>query len=179
MQCSHVIQTQTRKLGWMHIIVKPDVLILMGTLQTSARTLVFWLTVWVEQVASCASKLLRSFGTSWQGAFSIYRKIPENSGNFSGKCLSVKDMLHLTHSSHSFPGSLHRPMYFPPKYKMAAQLLLLNEMLDFSLEDESLINSDDDFIPILAAVATYMGRHLHRNQGFYESIFACIYDRWI
>ena len=64
----------------------------------------------------------------------------------------------------SFPGSLHRPMYFPPKYKMAAQLL-------------SLVNSDDDFIPILAAVATYMGRHLHRNQGFYESIFACIYDR--
>ena len=30
--------------------VKPDVL-LMGTLQTSATTLVFWLTVWVKQVA--------------------------------------------------------------------------------------------------------------------------------
>ena len=55
---------------------------------------------WVEQIASCASKLLSSFGTSWQGAFSIYRKIPENSGNFSGKCLLVKDVLHLTHSSH-------------------------------------------------------------------------------
>ena len=41
-----------------HIItVKPDVL-LMGTLQTFAATLVFWLTVWVEQVATCASKLL-------------------------------------------------------------------------------------------------------------------------
>ena len=25
------------------------------------------------------------------------------------------------------PGSLHHPMYFPPKYKMAAQLLLVNE----------------------------------------------------
>ena len=39
---------------------------------------------------------------------------------------------------------------------MAAQLLLLNEMLDFSLEEENLVNSDDDDIPILAAVATYM-----------------------
>ena len=35
-------------------------------------------------------------------------------------------------------------MYFPPKYKMAVQLLLLNEMLVFSLEEESLVNSDDD-----------------------------------
>ena len=63
-------------------------------------------------------------------------------------------------------------MYFPPKYKMAAQLLLLNEMLDFSLEEDSLINSDDDNIPILglAAVATYMRRDLHRNKGFYENI---------
>ena len=59
------------------------------------------------------------------------------------------------------PGSLHRSMYFPPKYKMAAQLLLLNEMLDFSLGEECLVNSDDDDIPFLAAVATYMRRHLY------------------
>ena len=51
---------------------------------------------------------------------------------------------------------------------MAAQLLLLNEMLDFSLEKENLVNSDDD-IPILAAVATHMRRDLHRNKGFYEN----------
>ena len=75
----------------------------------------------------------------------------------------------MTHSSHSFPGSLHRPMYFPLKYKMTAQLLL-NEMLDFSLEEENLVNSDDDDIPILVAVATYMRRDLHRNKGFYENI---------
>ena len=55
------------------------------------------------------------------------------------------------------PGSLHRLMYFPPKYKMVAQLLLLNETLDFSLEEECLINSDDDDIPFLAAVATLWG----------------------
>ena len=61
-------------------------------------------------------------------------------------------------------------MHFPPKYKMAAQLLLLNEMLDFSLEEECFVNSDDDDIPILAAVATYMRRHLPRNKGFYENI---------
>ena len=53
---------------------------------------------------------------------------------------------------------------------MAAQLLLLNEVLVFSLEEESLVNSDDDDIPILAAVATYMRCHLHRNKGFYENI---------
>ena len=64
------------------------------------------------------------------------------------------------------PGSLHHP-----KYKMAAQLLLLNEMLYFSLEEECLFNSDDDDdIPFLAAFATYMRRHLPRNKGFYENI---------
>ena len=68
------------------------------------------------------------------------------------------------------PGSLHRFMYFPPKYKMAAQLLLLNEMLDFSLEEECLVNSDDDDISFLAAVETYTRCHLPRNKGFYENI---------
>ena len=53
---------------------------------------------------------------------------------------------------------------------MAAQLLLLNEMLDFSLEEECLADSDDDDIPFLAGVATCMRRHLPRNKGFYESI---------
>ena len=43
-------------------------------------------------------------------------------------------------------------------------------MLDFSLEDEGLFNSDDDDIPFLAAVATYMRRHLPRYKGFYENI---------
>ena len=53
---------------------------------------------------------------------------------------------------------------------MAAQLFL-NEMLDFSLEEESLVNSDDDDIPILVAVATYVRGHLHRNKGLnYENI---------
>ena len=40
-------------------------------------------------------------------------------------------------------------------------------MLDFSFEDEGLLNSDDDDIPFLAAVATYMRRHLPRNKGFF------------
>ena len=52
----------------------------------------------------------------------------------------------LIHSSHSFSGSLHHLMYFPPKYKMAVQLSL-NEMLVFSLQEESLVNSDDDDVP--------------------------------
>ena len=43
-------------------------------------------------------------------------------------------------------------------------------MLDFSLEEECLVYSDDDDIPFLAAFATYMRRHLPRNIGFYENI---------
>ena len=88
-------------------------------------------------------KLAFSAARKTEGAFSIYQKIPENSGKFGEKCLSVKDVFYLTHSSHSFPGSLHHPIYFAPKYKMAAQLLLLNEILDFSLKEESLVNSDE------------------------------------
>ena len=78
----------------------------------------------------------------------------------------------MTHSPHLFPGSLHRPMYFPPKYGKiwAVLLLLLSEMLDLSLEEESLDNSDDAFIIILAVVAAYRRRDLHGNKGFYENI---------
>ena len=42
-------------------------------------------------------------------------------------------------------------------------------MLDFSLEDEGLFISDDDNIPLLAAVATYMRRHLPEIKVFYEN----------
>ena len=104
---------------------------------------------------------------------SIYQKIPGNSWNFGGKCLSVNNVFHLTHSFHSFPGSLHHLMYFPPKYKIAVQLLLLNEMLVFSRSPwkkrVSLIQMMMTFT-ILAAVATYMRLDLHRNKGFYENI---------
>ena len=43
-------------------------------------------------------------------------------------------------------------------------------MLDLSLEEESLDNSDDDFILILAVVAANRRRDLHGNKGFYENI---------
>ena len=59
---------------------------------------------------------------------------------------------------------------FPAKIQKAEQLLVLNEILDFSLEEESVVNSDDDDIPNLAAVATYMRRDLHRNKDFYENV---------
>ena len=55
---------------------------------------------------------------------------------------------------------------------MVAQLLWLNKIAKLSLEEESLVNSkNDDNIPMLAAVANYMRRDLHQNQGFYENIF--------
>ena len=77
---------------------------------------------------------------------------------------------------HSFPGSLHHEMYFPPKYKMAAQLLLIVERnASLFLWKKSLFDSDDDDIPILAAVATYMRRNLHRNKVFMKIV--CVHIR--
>lgn len=52
---------------------------------------------------------------------------------------------------------------------MAAQMLMLYESLEFSIDKESVINSEDDGeINILSAVATFMRRNLVRNQGYYE-----------
>ena len=53
-------------------------------------------------------------------------------------------------------------------------MLILNEIVELSVEEEDLLNSeDDDNTPILAAAATYvtyMRRDLHRNEGFFENI---------
>ena len=104
--------------------------------------------------------------------FSIYQKIPENSGNFGGKCLSVKNVFHLTHVP-SIPRLPSPSDVFRTKNKkMAAQLLSLNITVVLSLEQESLVNSkNDDDIAILAVVTTYMRRDLHQNQEIYENSF--------
>ena len=47
---------------------------------------------------------------------------------------------------------------------------MLNEIVELSMEEESLINSDDDDIAIPASVATYMRLDLHQNQGLYANI---------
>ena len=59
---------------------------------------------------------------------------------------------------------------FPPKIQNGGTTVIVERMLDLSLEDQGLFNSDDDDIPFLAADATYMRRHLPRNKGFYENI---------
>ena len=47
-------------------------------------------------------------------------------------------------------------------------MLMLHESLEFSIYEESVINSEDDGeINILSAVATFMRRNLVRNQGYY------------
>ena len=57
----------------------------------------------------------------------------------------------------------------PRKFKMAVQMLMLHENLEFSIDEESLINSGDDGERnILSAVATFLSRNLNRNQGYYE-----------
>ena len=48
-------------------------------------------------------------------------------------------------------------------------MLMLHENLEFSIDEESLINSiDDGEINVLSAVATFMRRNLNRNQGYHE-----------
>ena len=50
-------------------------------------------------------------------------------------------------------------------------MLILNEIVELSVEEEDLLNSeDDDDTSILAAAATYLRRDLHRNEGFFENI---------
>ena len=49
-------------------------------------------------------------------------------------------------------------------------MLILHDNSEFSIDEESLINSEGDGeINILPAVATFMRRNLNRNQGYYES----------
>ena len=48
-------------------------------------------------------------------------------------------------------------------------LFMLNEMLDVSMEEQILLNSEDDEdINIFATLAVMMRRDLHRNEGFCE-----------
>lgn len=48
-------------------------------------------------------------------------------------------------------------------------MLMLHEIMDSSVEEEIVINSEDDGeIVLFAAVATFMRRDLNRNQGFFE-----------
>ena len=54
---------------------------------------------------------------------------------------------------------------------MAAQMFILNEIVELSVEKEGLLNlEDEDETPILAAVSSYMRRDLNRSEGFFENI---------
>ena len=103
--------------------------------------------------------LLRTRGPVWgtSRAFSIYQEIPENSANFVGKCLSGKDAFHLTHSSHSSqaPFTVRCISRQNTKWRHNCYARLL-----FGRRVSRDVNSDDDDIPFLAAVATYMRLHL-------------------
>ena len=61
---------------------------------------------------------------------------------------------------------------FPLNFKMAAQVWILNEIVELSaVEEEDLfISEDGDQALTLAAVSTYMRRDLNRSEGFSENI---------
>ena len=71
-------------------------------------------------------------------------------------------------SSHSFSRYLVRLRSFPLNFKMAAQMFILNEILELSVEEEGLLNlEENEKTPILAAVSTYMRRDLNCSKGFF------------
>lgn len=83
-------------------------------------------------------------------AFSIYQKNPEISvGNdqWWRKCS-------LWHKFHSILGSLARLNSFPLNFKKAAQMLILNEIVELTGEEGLSNSEDDDETPVLAAVST-------------------------
>ena len=51
---------------------------------------------------------------------------------------------------------------------MAHQMLFLCETLEVSIEEESLINSEDDAVDIFSATSTFMRRNLQRAEGHFE-----------
>ena len=61
---------------------------------------------------------------------------------------------------------------FPLNFKMAAQVWILNEIVELcAVEEEDLfISEDGDQALTLAAVSTYMRRDLNRSEGFSENI---------
>ena len=61
---------------------------------------------------------------------------------------------------------------FPLNFKMAAQVLILSEIVELSAveEEDLLISEDGDQTLTLAAVSTYMRRYLNRCEGFSENI---------
>ena len=47
-------------------------------------------------------------------------------------------------------------------------MLFLFEMLEVSVEEEIVINSEDDEVDIFAAASTFMRRNLQRTEGYFE-----------
>jgi len=50
----------------------------------------------------------------------------------------------------------------------AHQMLFLCEILEVSIEEENLINSEDDAVDIFSATSTFMRWNLQRTEGYFE-----------
>jgi len=59
--------------------------------------------------------------------------------------------------------SLNLPQIFKMEANEANQMLFLCKMLEVSIEEESLINSEDDAVDIFSAPSTFMRRNLQRT----------------
>ena len=55
--------------------------------------------------------------------------------------------------------------------KMAAEMVMLNEIVDASIDEELLLDNDDDGeFQLISATVAFMKRYLKRIAGFYEVV---------
>jgi len=92
-----------------------------------------------------------------------YREFPFGKRAFH---LSQVPFVHRTLSV----ASLNLPRIFKMEANEAHQMLFLCEMWEVSIEEESLINSEDDAVDIFSATSTFMRRNLQRTEGYFEHV---------
>ena len=94
--------------------------------------------------------------------------LQKNSENLYWECPFGKSAFHLSQAPF-----VHRPLSFaslnlPRIFKMEANeahQMFFCEMFEVSIEEDSLINSEDD---ICSAPSTFMTRNLQRTEGYFE-----------
>ena len=129
----------------------------------------FVLRMKASQLVTYGSKFCNYNERGQQRAFSIYKKFRKISvGNFRlGRARSICPKCH-SFTGPSSVASLNLPRIFKMEADEAHQMLFLCEMLEFSVEEESLINSEDDAVQIFSVASTFMRRNLQRTEGYFE-----------
>ena len=100
----------------------------------------------------------KNFGKFPSGISVWEKRVPFVTSHLRSQALSV--------------ASLNLPRKFKMEANEAHLMLFLCEMLEVSIEEESLINSEDDAVDIFSAASTFMRRNLQRTEGYCEHALA-------